>query len=107
MSEEDALAMHKTRMKNLMPVTRQPIFTKENVKKALEDNCWIDGKGKYLLIKDMSTSHINNCVKFLLQGTYTEASLHQIKLPVELKNNSSKFMELFEIEMNTRGKDAE
>ena len=105
MNQDDVLAMHKTRMKNLIPTKRVPIYTKERVLEAIENKWWINGRGENLLIKDMSTAHINNCVKFLLQGTFIKDSLHQIKLPVEIKNNSSKIMKLFENEMNARSKD--
>lgn len=108
MNQEDVIAMHNTRMeikKRESGSLQNEKYSKTRVKDALGYKCWIDGNGDYVLIKDMSTLHINNCVQFLIKGTYTQSSLHVIKIPKQLEKARSKYLKLFEDEINTRSKE--
>ena len=77
-------------------------YTKTLVQEAIKEKCWLNGNCEKLVIKDMSTLHINNCVQFLIAGKYLKDSTHNIPVPREIKKAKSKFMSLFEDEMNAR-----
>ena len=81
-------------------------YTKAKVQEAITEKCWLDGNIQMVVIKDMSSDHINNCVQFLMAGSYLKDSLHTIPVPREVRRAKKEFMALFEDEMNTRSSNA-
>lgn len=81
-----------------------PKYSKARIKEALKEKCWINGEGFHVKVSSMSSLHIENCKRFLLQGGYTEKSVHRIEVPKEMAKVSSKFMALLEEELNSRGR---